>query len=333
MRIPGRKFFTECVVSLCTSNVMILTPDQLFSDGTMRERDKEALKDFHIYLICRRPNLFFEKQSFTFEKNIGSGFFIRQYNDGKTAKLPFSWPFSPPEGHLLQVSDYPHKEIQARDPATGEVSFYWPSWIVSLFAEVEASAREFEVIYVGQAFGDGTRTAFDRLRSHSTLQRILADVNAQRPSDEILLFLFKYEPYRTIASLDGISEASINDDEDSEHFQSILENPLSEKQQIAIAEAGLIRYFNPIYNEKYKSSFPKATQKILKECYALDFSGLVVEINTEDVRSMLWSRSMRGGHHHIAKFDFHDIERRRSFFSYVDRDGRYTLMNDSGPCY
>jgi hypothetical protein len=211
---------------------------------------------------------------------------------------------------------------------------YWPANLISMHAEVEdPSLREFEVVYVGQAFGDGTRSAFERLRSHSTLQRILAESAARRPDDELMLFLFKYEPYRTFVSMDGITKEGLKGDEDKEHYVNILENPLSEKQQIGLAEAGLIRYFAPEYNEIYKDSFPHERLKILDDCYKLDFAGLVVEIDTEDVRAPIWSTAAGKGVHHIAQFDLHNPETRRSFFSIVDRQGRYALTTISGPTY
>jgi hypothetical protein len=82
-----------------------------------------------------------------------------------------------------------------------------------------------------------------------------------------------------------------------------MKTPLSEYQQICLTEAGLIRYFQPKYNVIYKDNFPSDKHKILASCYNLDFSGLVVEINTEELRFCLFSDKVSPKEHHICKVD------------------------------
>jgi hypothetical protein len=53
---------------------------------------------------------------------------------------------------------------------------------------------------------EGRRSALDRLKSHPTLQKILADVVHKMPDDEILLLTFEYLPYRVITSMDGTNK-------------------------------------------------------------------------------------------------------------------------------
>ena len=123
------------------------------------------------------------------------------------------------------------------------------------------------------------------------------------PDDEIFLLAFEYLPYRVITIMDGIDKTAIRDDTDSKRFLSIIDNPLSEHQQICLVEAGLIRYFRPAYNEIYKDSFPASDQKVLSSCYDLDFSGLIVEIDTEELRMQLFSSHIRLGHLIFGRLD------------------------------
>jgi hypothetical protein len=185
----------------------------------------------------------------------------------------------------------------------------------------EGVLRQLEVLYVGQAYAEGRRSALDRLKSHSSLQRVLADVVQKTPDDEVLLLAFEYVPYRMITSMDGVDKKATRDESDLKRFFSIIDNPLTEHQQICLIEAGLIRYFAPLYNEIYKESFPATDQKILSSCYALDFSGLIVEIDTEELGMELYSQSVARSGHHIAKFDLVDPQVRRSFFTFVSKDG------------
>jgi hypothetical protein len=99
----------------------------------------------------------------------------------------------------------------------------------------------------------------------------LADIQHNLPDDELLLLAFEYAPYRVVTIFDGIDKTAVRDDGDTKRFLSIHDNPLSVHEQICLAEAGLIRYFEPRYNEIYKDSFPASDQKILDHCYELDF--------------------------------------------------------------
>jgi hypothetical protein len=232
------------------------------------------------------------------------------------------------------VSAYPHRELIGFDE-DNEPAVRWPASMISFQADTkDRTINDFEVLYVGQAFGDGTRTAFERLKSHQTLQKILADIHATSPDDEIMLFLFEYEPAKVHIQMDGIAkDAIISGDEDLMHLHSVLDQPLTQREEISIAEAGLIWYFSPSYNIKLKGGHPNDELKLLTSCYNLDMAGLIVEINTEEFPARLWTENRMPGHHHIAQFDLHDPAIRRTFFSLVDGKGKMSILKLSGPVY
>ena len=216
----------------------------------------------------------------------------------------------------VRLSEYPHRELLAYD-SNGEVTWYLPA---SAFCfqhglHVEnPDLSNLEVLYVGQAYGDGSRSAFERLKNHSTLQKILATAQYESPESEILLLTFEYLPYKIIINIDGITGAQISDKRDQERFYSIKENHLTEHQQICLAEAGLIRYFQPKYNKIYKNKFPSKDYKVLTACYDLDFSALAVEIDTEDLGFKLFSDRVTARTHHISNIDLVNHEDRWGFF-------------------
>jgi hypothetical protein len=246
---------------------------------------------------------------------------------GTLKHIPFKMPFQLAEDVVkVELAPYPHREFHGKNEA-GEAVRYVPAMSVSLSGIIQEPAlQKLEVLYVGQAFAEGKRTALDRLRSHSTLQRILAEMQYEMPDDEVLLLAFEYVPYRVISFLDGIDQKAIRDDRDHARFISLLDNPLTKAQQISLVEAGLIRHFKPRYNVVYKDSFPASDQALLNSCYELDFSALVVEIDTEELGLPLYSGSVAPGIHHLAKFDPFDPTARRSFFTFVDKDGKAVEM-------
>ena len=288
----------------------------------------------HIYLICRRPALSFDPAAFNYEpEGISTGRLIRKI-DGTAEAIDFSAAIRNPGGGEVTVDGYPHRKLVGYDEQ-GEAYATWPASMLAFGAELaDRTINDFKVEYVGQAFAEGKRTAWDRLKSHSTLQKILADINSRLPDDEVMLFLFEYMPATAHIYMDGIAkDAEVTGEEDLEHLRSVIDNPLTQAEEISIAEAGLIWYFRPEYNIKLKDAEPNAKLKLLESCYNLDFAGLVVEINTDEFPVRTFSNTAKPGHHHVARFDLHDPEKRRTFFSFVDDKGQMTLMRQSGPSY
>jgi hypothetical protein len=105
---------------------------------------------------------------------------------------------------------------------------------------------------------------------------------------------------------------------DDEHFQSLLEQPLSSAQLVTIAEASFIRYFQPRYNIHFKDNYPTTDMQHLKDAYRLDYSGIVTEIDTEGIAVKTFAEHRRPLGHHTAHFDLHDPKERFSFFGIVD---------------
>lgn len=310
----ARKFQSEFAISLFTARWQMLWPNDLVSDKVMDEKGAEVAAACHVYLICKRPAPSFDPKTFVYKDGVLAGR-LAYRSEGQEQFVPFSFPFPLVDGATeLRLATYPHREFITYLP-NGEGVRYVPAHALSVGLG-DARLKALEVLYVGQAYAEGKRSALDRLRSHTTLQKILADAQYKHPDDEIALLTFEYCPYRIITMIDGLFGRTSSDMRDHERFISVHENPLSEQQQICLAEAGLIRYFSPPYNEIYKESFPATDQKILSECYNLDFSGLIVEIDTSELRLPLYSHSVSAALHHTAKFDLIDPNVRQSFFTF-----------------
>jgi hypothetical protein len=318
-----KHYLSEFSVNLCTSSWQLISANQLTSGGVMRPEEKEIADQSHIYVVCRRPGLRFDPASFNHSNEKAKGDLL-YFVSGQEHRLPFSISFRLLDGAThAAISPYPHRELRTYDVHDNIVR-YLPANALSLNEGqhlVRPDLAKLEVLYVGQSFASGNRSAFERLQSHSTLQKILADAAYESPDNEIFVATFKYEPYRVLSIFDGRAKGAISDERDSRRFFSILSRPLKQSQQISLAEAALIRYFEPKYNKIYKSNFPSTKQKVLASCYELDFSGLIVEINTDDLRFQLFSHKIKPAMHHISKIDLFSHSDRAGFFFYTDRDG------------
>lgn len=301
--------------------------DQIQADGKMGHTEADISKNCHIYLICRRPACSYVKDSLQYD---GSNLSIKvSYKiDGNEHNYDYSGKFPLLDNAIrLSVTDYPHREIKTYDKDDCEVRRL-PANSLSVELDYTHPLKQLEVLYVGQAFGNGSRTAHERLKSHATLQKILAESAYKYPDSEISVLMFQYEPYRLLMNFDGISKDTISDERDEKRYLSIRDNPLKLKQQIGLAEAALIRYFQPEYNVIYKNNFPSPKIKVLQKCYELDFSALFVEIDTEDLGFQIFSNTRPASWHHFCNIDLVDSESRASFFHIAGRDGSMVKIMD-----
>lgn len=300
-----------------------MTADQITAGGEMKAEEKSVADQCHIYVVCRRPSLRFDPTTFNHENEQASGNLI-YYIEGKEHRVPFARRFPLLDGAVsCSVSPYPHREMRTHDENGSEVR-HMPASMLSILEQHHSSIRELadlEVLYIGQSFASGNRSAFERLQSHSTLQKILADASYENPDTEIFVATFKYEPYRVVTIFDGRAKDVIRDKRDSNRFYSIIDHPLKQSQQVSLAEAALIRYFEPRYNKIYKSNFPSKNHKVLASCYELDFSGLTVEINTEELGFRLFSERAKPSSHHISSVELLSHTNRAGFFFFSDGSG------------
>ena len=330
MKAHKKLYRSEFAVNFFSARWVITSAAQLMAGGTMEDNEKDIVNNCHIYLICKSPAISFSKNSLAYEE--GKLRVTANYRiEGEVREQAFLLEFPLLDGEAdVKLSKYPHREIQVLDSIGAEVR-YLPASSVAMDTGWHIINRELsklEVLYIGQAFGDGSRTAFERLKNHSTLQQILAQAQYESPDSEIQILAFEYASYQIIYQVDGRAENVISDHRDWDRLKSIQESHLSKHEQICLIEAGLIRYFQPKYNKIYKESFPSDTHKILEGCYDLDFSGLIVEINTDELRLCLFSETVIPREHHICKIDLLDPEKRLGFFYHGRGDGTFFKMPD-----
>ncbi|MGV6395682.1 hypothetical protein ACTUVN_000732 [Pseudomonas caspiana] len=313
-----RKFLTEYAICYMNSLTGIITADQLMSGGTLPVEEEQRLSSCHIYAIAARPSVRYQPESIRHEQNKFSGTLIYKVN-GKECDFEFanySWEL---EGGAVKLEcPYPHLVVSAVTPE-GKVTTHMPANVMAMLRARSDTQRHilntFQVLYIGQAIGDGSRYAVDRLSSHSTLQRILARAPYDHPDQEIVLFMYEFGHTKVISSMDGRAVGAIANDENDARFVNAVRNPPKKKQSVGMIEAALIRYFQPEYNDKFKIKFPSTKLKTLKSCYDLDISALTVELDSSEVGVFMWSSNVSVSNHHTVSFDLVAPLNRASFFN------------------
>ena len=327
-----RKYITELALGFYSAGIILVHAKDIKKVGQQSPDEAKLADDCHIYLILTRPRLSYVPGTIVVGEHQTVG---RMQYTSKGVPHQFEFRLNgKANADAVRVSEYPHSDLLLiRD---GEISFTAPAHLISMICDyVEApSVRDFDVQYVGMSYADGKRSAKDRLQSHSTLQQVLADLSHDSPESEVLLALVQYEAPQTMMTFDGRDKSlKLEDDRDVVSALRRQEEEITEDLQISLIEAGLIKYFQPLYNDKYKKHFPNPTQKILEEVYDIDFGALTVEINTEPINARLRSGSRSVGSHHIASYDLHDVATRQSFFNIMNIAAGSNASDHSGPIF
>lgn len=313
-----RKYLTEYAISYMNSFTAMVTPDQLMGGGKLSTEQEQRLSNCHIYIIAARPAVRFDPESIKHENDQFSGVLIYKVM-GEERRLPFDdykWKLEDDATQL--VCPYPHLQVHAQNPEGKGVTYMPANAIATLYSQSDIASTDlnaFQVLYVGQAIGDGSRRALDRLASHSTLQKILALAPYEHPDQEIMLFMYEFDHAQVVSSMDGRAKGAISTDENESRILKTIQAPPEKRQKIGMIEAALIRYFQPKYNEKFKIKFPSTKLKVLKSCYELDISGLIVELDSSDLGVYMCSPTIAVANHHLVRFDLVAPMKRASFFN------------------
>lgn len=311
-----RKNVTEYAFGYLNSYTTMMTAYQLMSDGVLIE-GQDQLDKCHIYIIATRPNAYFIADSLKHDGNLLSGQ-IGYKISGKENRVDFdNVPFELHDGAIGIRCDYPFRELWTYNAAGEQIRYLAATHFASILGvrNSDGVLNSFEVQYVGQAIGQGNRSAQQRLLSHATFQKILAQSAHATPDNEIVVFMFQFDHEQVFTSMDGRATSAIADDSNEKRLMGAIRNPPDKKQKTAMVEAGLIRYFQPHYNEVFKIKFPSTKHKTLQTCKALDVSALVLELDTSDLGFTLWSPTIKANDHHTARFDLVNLQNRMSFFN------------------
>lgn len=280
-------------------------------------KNKLIHEQCHIYMVCQRPRISIDinKTSIDSEK-VSLCFKITNNGDFEEVILNVANNL----GVTDIVSQYPFTDLDLKNKdgeivSGGKVSFFYNQLLK--MENIYHNSLNLKVLYIGQAFGEnGERLASDRLINHSTLQKIYSDTMYKSPDREIWLILMEFEPYLISAGGKGFeNNSSLGDAETEEHLFNLLTTPVDPDQEITFTEAALIRYFQPIYNKEYKTSFPKDTHSSYHQCYQLDVNSVAFELQTKsDLFTMLYTDEIEPSFYHIKHFPLYSEKERSDMF-------------------
>ncbi|MFZ3596904.1 hypothetical protein [Streptomyces sp. BH104] len=246
----------------------------------------------------------------------------RRQNEGGFTSINFTmgYELAGGSGPITWVSDYPHEDFSLVDEGSGEELISGSAYVLLTHLGVDPSWRTHEVLYVGQAFGkSGERQAFDRLRKHDTLQRIYSE---QRPDREIWLSLCAITDVAVMSTMHPTDNGTVSAKENTDHVvrahRRVVENRhFNGREGVAIAEAGLIRYFQPKYNKVFKNNFPDPDHVSLAECMDLEINTVILELHGMNVQTRYMSSGVEANYLHFPQYPLFEADGRDSLLDFM----------------
>lgn len=306
---PVREYAVEVALQVTNTFWCLLQPDGL-------ERAQAAAAGhgarFNVYALLERPRIVVRPDTLSLQSNQVSGQF--EVQGPEPAVYGFRLPTAFDSSGCQIECTHPYTTIRiVRDAAVvseAKVPLLAP-WMTTDYTHL----ADYRVSYVGQAQGDG-RDAFDRLVRHETLQQVQSDIILERPETDLWILLMDFEP-STMWQMSGSSlTAKVPVDKSLDHVEQLeravfYDRPLL----INLAEAALIRHFQPLYNERFKTTFPTPHHTSYTAVYEHDLNALVFLLATQfPQRIRTYSHAVEPNDVHTMSYPLHDRTLREYIF-------------------
>lgn len=285
---------------------------------------KEIVELSNIYMLCKKPRISFIENSILFDDNeltIGFEFLSKKIIKREIGVIknykkyfPDAISFSINRDRTSKlVIKYPNGTINC---PIEELFNLFDS--ICSFDSISDSELDYEVLYVGQSIGiKYNSNAFKRTINHTTIQRILSDLNENDPYSEIFILMFNVAQPYFIAS----STLKPIDTKSASNFCNVISSSISDKFSIEeivdISEYFLIKYFHPQYNKKLKATAPNKRAKLFKKLNKYDINSIYFIIDTSIKSINLFSESIKTNSVHRSKIQIHSDDERESFLDAI----------------
>ena len=318
-----RKYFTEFSVIATVSSAYV-GREQEFRRTPLPANGHEC----HLYLVASRPRMSVEPRSVRITDD-EIAFTLRLQQQDKFVEYDLSERHSLDNPRRLKwVANWPYEEFGVVDTESDErIAGGVVGLLQALVRRWPPDAAKHRVEYIGQAFGQaGERTAWDRLKKHETVQRI----NGEMPRDrQVWLHLAAITDLNMSSDMDPRYPPTSSNADDETHRAAVLRSSLESpefwnREAVTLSEAGLIRYFQPQFNDRMKYNFPARRQVSLESVRALDLYGLIVELQGEHVGATFGSEIQPYRSLHFGGFVLHREPARHVEMTMVGVD---TLIN------
>lgn len=323
-----RRFDVEHALTIDCDYVGMVAPAHLRNlDTTVR-----PVSACNLYAIARRPRVSINPQSFKSTADAITMDYFADWGDGEPAHLNFELP-NPWASPLTLETKGADGFIVLNDEdgslmmGVGAAAFLSEMLRHLSYRDraeaaeiIDANLLDLEVVYVGQS-QDPQGAAQRRLKNHATLQSVLADSSFEAPHLELVVLLMSFHNYTNLGQF-GPWSGEVGPERSEQHIERVHATPPPEGVRTALAEAALIRHFRPLYNDKFKESFPSALHSTYRHVYDLEYNAVGIEMETmTTISTRLKSGAVEPSFIQSTLFQLEDPSARRSFFDIWDVEG------------
>lgn len=298
------KYSTEAGLNFVLDKFIMCQCDQFKAFEKSPEHFK-YLESCNIYFICRRNRIgIVPELSKPNDKSIHLTF--QFWEKDKKFNFPIGFTNNFDSTQLTTVSEYPYDFFKVVNEKGENVYEAKSSFVADDHRRgilPNPDFLDFEILYIGKAMDKSAKPTFNRLFKHETLLKIYSE---NPPDKEIFLFLFPLFADGTIEIKGTEKNQKEFEKDDEKRLERFLNSGLkiTAKQQVAVAEAALIKYFQPLYNTHHKKTFPTKRNTSYDEIYKLDFNTVSIKVTTSkiDLDFYFYSEQVKTGKTHSESY-------------------------------
>jgi|SRR5690348_10570626 len=317
----GSKYQYEYILDFQSNDRFLYRVSDLEATGEFGEELRQRLDKCQIYVLARRPRLTIVPGSIESTSAVVR-LKVQYHLAGLLHQVGLDIPrhLFKSEEVTFEASEYPHRSLISRNDQGKAIVESVLGTFVEFMPGVHQQAKDLEVLYIGKGVH---KNAQDRLRSHSTLQRILAELMTNQPDNELSVLVYAFEYHkRGLRFAAGFSHEITGDVAKRRSKKAMAYRP-SLGEQISLIEASCISYFQPPYNTHYLN-FPSREYKLLAPVYKADFAAVAVQLdNTNIGGQQLYSSIIKPDSTHYIVVDFRRLEGKPSIFDGVRQIQRF----------
>lgn len=313
------KYATEAGLNFLLDHRAIMCQQDEFESFEKSPEHFKYLKDCNIYFICRRNRIGILPNSI--KANGETIFLTFQFWEGDNKyDFPICIDNNSGSTKLTTISKYPHSHFEIRDEQgnnyfSSKASYVADDKRACIFPN--ANFLDFEILYIGQAMDESDKPTFNRLIKHETLQKIYLE---NTPDKEIFIFLFPLFINGDIEIRGTVKSQKEYENEDAKRLERFISTGLKipKKQQVSIAEAAFIKYFQPKYNSHHVGTFPTNRNSSYDELYKMDFNTISLQLNTSKtpIEMYFYTETVKPCGLHSHSFFLPTEADRRKIFDY-----------------
>jgi hypothetical protein len=266
------------------------------------------LKKAQIYMICSRNRLRLEPCSFPYpivcNTKIG-GKILEAISESKQREHKFLFDIgaslTPFKNDQLEIPS-----VTTRAPfsnfyfTSGDYELQTPLVTTSAYMDVPSTKIfDLKVEYIGQSqIKSKSCNTIERLKGHSSYQKILSNLSVNEPNREIVLIFIELK-----LSPMGISTMLNDVKEQFKKMKLAYETPTNIDHLVTLTEACLINYFKPDYNADYKKEL---TQKVnaIEHYGSINVTNFLFGLDSKFYKTEIYSPSVPATDVHTLNYDF-----------------------------